>query len=214
MSKFSKLSKFLPIVGIMVFGLLFGAENSVSAKTVSALNGVRTSYNASKKVATFSGRTSSKFAINRVALTYNNGKKVYVNVHKGTFKISEKFQGYKTFTLYGTNKRNKRVTKVYKLGSNKYASQAPVILKLNHGNKNGNVALSVRAQKNSVVHVYNGSKKVGTVKGNGKTQTLQIKNLKNKTAHLRLNAKMNKLKTSQDTYTPRIKQRIIYQVSF
>jgi len=210
----NKLNKLLALVSLTALLCLGFFTGQSSAKTVYSLNSVRTSYNAASKVATFSGKVSSKTAINRVALTYNNGKKTYANVRKGTFKVSKKFQGYQTFMLYGTNKRNKRVTKAYRLSSGKYASQTPVVLKLNHGAKNGNVALSFRAQKNSLVHVYNGSKKVVSVKSNGKTQTVQIKNLKNKTAHLRLNAKLSNRKTSKDIYTPRIKQGVIYQVSF
>ncbi|MDV7718440.1 hypothetical protein GA840_00875 [Pediococcus ethanolidurans] len=124
----------IALVTLLFMGVSVG---STHAKTINTLRGIETSYNASKKTVAFSGTVSSKKTTTHVILTYNNGKKTVANVKKGSFKVAKKFSGYKTFSLYGTNKQNKRVTKVYKITSNKYATATPTILKINHSSKNG-----------------------------------------------------------------------------
>lgn len=207
------MKKSITLIALVTLLFLGVSGGSTHAKTISTLRRIETTYNASKKAVTFSGTVSSK-KTTRVTLVYNNGKKTVVNVKKGAFKVAKKFRGYKTFSLYGTNKKSQRTTRVYKLTSAKYATATPTILKLDHSAKNGTVVVNVKAPKQSQIQIYNAKKNIANVKSNGKTQTLKLKSYKGKTIHFRLNAKQRHLKTSKDVYTPKIKQGIIYQVSY
>lgn len=64
--------------------------------------------------------------VSKVVLKYESSTKKSARVHdNGSFSVSLLFKGYKTFSVYGTNKTGKRITSVKKISSGNYAADKP-----------------------------------------------------------------------------------------
>ena len=113
-------------------------------------------YNATNKQLLIKGQAEG---LSKIAVKYGHNKVRIFKVDKhSAFNVKYHFKGYGTFTVYGVNRKGKIVSNKYKIGSNKYATEKPVVYK-NTRNKNGEkIYLSNVAP--STIRVFNRGKLV------------------------------------------------------
>ncbi|WP_143441325.1 matrixin family metalloprotease [Apilactobacillus kunkeei] len=113
-------------------------------------------YNATNKQLLIKGQAEG---FSKIAVKYGHNRVRIFKVDKhSAFNVKYHFKGYGTFTVYGVNRKGKIVSNKYKIGSNKYATENPVVYK-NTRNKNGEkIYLSNVAP--STIRVFNKGKLV------------------------------------------------------
>lgn len=148
-----------------VLGLL-GVLTIASAITVSTkastyeatprLSRVSYKYNANHKQIMIKGKAEG---FSKVAVKYGHKKVRFFNVNKhSVFNLKYRFKGYRTFIVYGVNRKGKTVSNKYKISSNKYATEKPVVYK-NTRNKKGE-KIYLRNVAPSTIRIFNKGKLV------------------------------------------------------
>lgn len=122
-----------------------------TAKTIylirPALRGATTKYNAKNKVLTIDGR-SQKIA--KVSINYNGRhlKSVKVDKH-GNYKANVKFKGYGKLTLFGQNKKGKKITATKTILNQSYTTRSIKLYKLSKRPRI--LTLTLGVQPNSII---------------------------------------------------------------
>lgn len=155
-----------------VLGLL-GVLTIASAITVSTkastyeatprLSRVSYKYNANHKQIMIKGKAEG---FSKVAVKYGHKKVRFFNVNKhSVFNLKYRFKGYRTFIVYGVNRKGKTVSNKYKISSNKYkissnkyATEKPVVYKNTRNKKGEKIYLSNVAP--STIRIFNKGKLV------------------------------------------------------
>lgn len=113
------MRKAIAITGLWLglFGGIMMGTTSASAKTLPKISTSNITYASSKLKVKVKVPKTAKL----VAVKYRNHTSYY-KVKKSHASVSYKFSGYRTFELYGTTSKHKRVTQMKKLTSNAYAT--------------------------------------------------------------------------------------------
>lgn len=155
-----------------------GTKKVLSSKYKSEIKNVSYKYDITKKEILIYGKATKS---NKIAVKYGSNKSKTFKVNKNSnFKAYYRFRGYKTFTIYGVNKNGRIVSKLYKLSSQKYASENPVVYKVTRNSK-GEI-IHVNNDVPSVIKVYNNGKLLKKIVADSVDNTIFLskKNLQKK----------------------------------
>ena len=167
-------------------------------------------YNATNKQLLIKGQAEG---LSKIAVKYGHKKARIFKVDKNSaFNVKYHFRGYSTFTVYGVNRKGKIVSNKYKLSSDKYATEKPVVYK-NTRNKKGE-KIYLRNVSPSIIRVFNKGKLIKKFVSDTSVNTIFIsqKQLK-KTNSITIDQKAFHKKTRRRVKVPKLSSEENYVIN-
>ncbi|CAI2556764.1 hypothetical protein AKUH4B114J_01530 [Apilactobacillus kunkeei] len=158
-------------------------------------------YNATNKQLLIKGQAEG---FNKISVKYGHKKARIFKVDKhSAFNVKYYFRGYSTFTVYGVNRKGKIVSNKYKISSDKYATEKPVVYK-NTRNKKGE-KIYLRNVTPSIIRVFNKGKLIKEFVSDTSVNTIFISQKQLKKANsITINQKAFHKKTSIRVKVPKL----------
>jgi len=193
-------------LGMAMLGLAISVPTT-QASVKGQLTDTQVSYQSAAKAATFTGQTNA--AVKKVVLQYLHAKSVSATVHNRQFKLTKAFNGYRTFKLYGVNKKGKRITKVTTIGANRYATAAPKVVQVNRSGVQHTLLVSLKAPKGSVVTLAQSKQAIAKQYVGQSSALFNLNDITATNYQLTATAKRADRKTSPATKVPVVKPGLI-----